>query len=171
MSDKRDIKAIERDLAGAVMAFNVSRVNLNAALKGLDLREASEDRLIGFAEEFGVDHAMKTLKESPKLLDVDRVPTAAELAKVRPQLSAAHDAQARADRYLAEKESLLRETDPNRPKAILIAGREMLIDIDRGIARDAETGREEKISVAHVRTKDHTHEDEYGQDDEDEMGR
>lgn len=169
MSDKRDIKAVERDLSGAVMAFNVSRANLAATLKSLQLRKASEDRLIGFAEEYGVDHLMKTLRENPQLVDVDRMPTAAELAKVKPQLVAAHDAQARADRYLAEKEDILREQDPSRPKAIMVRGREMVIDLERGIARDVETGREEAIITERVSTKDPSLSEE--QDDEDEMER
>lgn len=169
MSDKRDIKAIERDISGAVMAFNASRANLGATLKSLQLRSASEDRLISFAEEFGVDHLMKTLQENPQLLDVDRAPTAAELAKVRPQLVAAHDAQARADKYLAEKEGILREKDPTRPKAVMVAGREMVIDLEHGVARDVETGREEAIAVERVAGKELSLGEE--QDDEDEMER
>ena len=35
MPDPRDLKTVERDLAGAVMAFNVSRVNLSNTIKGL----------------------------------------------------------------------------------------------------------------------------------------
>ncbi|MBS0251080.1 MAG: hypothetical protein JSR78_08445 [Proteobacteria bacterium] len=171
MPDKRDIKEIERDLSGAVMAFNVSRANLGATLRSLELRKASEDRLIGFAEEFGVDQLMRTLQETPELVDVDRRPTIAELAKVKPQLVAAHDAQARADKYLAEKEDILREKDPNHAKAILLGGRETVIDLKRGIARDVETGREEALVVERVKARDLANTDEYGQDDEDEMER
>jgi len=131
------------------------------------LRAASEDRLISFAEEFGVDHLMKTLQENPQLLDVDRAPTTAELAKVRPQLVAAHDAQARADKYLAEKEGILREKDLARPKAVMVAGREMVIDLERGVARDGDSGREEAITTERGAGKELSLGEE--QDDEDEM--
>lgn len=169
MPDKRDIKAIERDLSGAVMSFNASRANLGALLKSMQLRTASEDRLISFAEEFGVDHLMKTLQDNPALVDVERKPTTAELAKVKPQLTAAREAQGRADLFLAEKEGILREKDPSRPKAILMGGREVTIDLERKMMRDVETGKEEAVTVEHVQTKDMSLGDE--QDDEEEMER
>jgi hypothetical protein len=94
------------------------------------------------------------------VLDLERGPSVAELAKVKPQLSAAHDAQARADRFMAEKERLLIEKDPKRTKAILVAGRETVIDIERGIARDLHSGQEEKLHIAQVVTRSHGQEEE-----------
>lgn len=168
MSTPRDIKAIECDLTGAVMGYNASRINLRNTLRSLHLRARSEDRLLNLVEEFGVDHALKVLAETPEVLDFERAPTLAELAQVKPQLTAAHDAQGRADLLMAEKENLLREKDPSRPKAILVAGRETVVDTTRGVAIDVETGREEALAVEHVHTRDLNLDGE--QDDEQEQG-
>ena len=87
---------------------------------------------------------------------------------MKPQLSAAHDAQQRADLLMAEKEGILRKSDPTRAKALLIAGREMFVDIEKSIAYDAETLKPEPVTVENVQARAQ----ELAQDeDEDEMER
>lgn len=156
-----DITLAEQALNGAKAQFNISRMQLGHALSQLNSRDASADKLIYTAEEYGLDHALKLLKHNPAQFDLGQQPDDTSIAAITTSLSAAYDANHAVDRAMAAREAVLETTDPAHAKAVLVAGHELAPDAG-GSARyrdGSEATRE------HVATEDDgDHEDENERD-------
>lgn len=156
----RDATTIERELNSARIAFNMSRAVLADKLLDFDAREGTQDRLIYFADAYGTDHVLETMAKDPLALDMTRAASADEVAQLRADLQKAYEDCHRVDRLMAERENLLRQADPTRPKAIIIGGRE--VEYDGATARFRDT--DETVPLAH----ETVHTSESGLEDEDE---
>jgi hypothetical protein len=153
MSQQRDLKEIERDLTGALIAFNMNRAVLSNKLATFNLREGAEDRLINYADELGVDHVLEVMRDQPFLLDLPRAATAAEIDDLKQALTAAYDNNHKVGLLNSEKQQVLREADPSLPKAVMVGGRPMVFDPEKNLAHWQDTGKSEPMSHEVVKTE------------------
>lgn len=156
-----DLTQAEQALNGAKAQFNISRMQLGHALANLNPREASADKLIYTAEEYGLDHALKLLKHNPAQFDLGQQPDDISVAAITTSLSAAYDANYALDRALAAREALLENANPAHRKAVLVADQELAPDAG-GHTRLLDGNA---ATLEHVHTEDDSdHEDENARD-------
>lgn len=151
----------EQALNGAKAQFNISRMQLGHALATLNPREASADKLIYTAEEYGLDHALKLLQHNPAQFDLGQQPDDSSVAAITTSLSVAYDANYALDRAMAAREALLEKTNPAHRKAVLVADQEL----SPNAAGQARLPDGSAATLEHVHTEDEgDHEDENARD-------
>ncbi len=85
-------------------AFDTARRALAAEFGVLTTAKEVEDLAISRAEEYGVEHTLEALVMSPKDFHLDRAPSPEQMRMIKPQLTAAYEANAAMDRLLGERE-------------------------------------------------------------------
>lgn len=161
----RDIQTIERELKSARTAFSMSRAVLASKLIHFDAREGAQDRLVYLADAYGVDHALETLATNPAALEFSKAGDPQVVSEFREPLAKAYEECHRVDLLMAERENLLREKDPTRPKGLILDNREM--EYDGKTARFRDTGEQVEIPHEVVATSESAMDD----DNEDEHER
>lgn len=161
MTDSQKALAIERDLNGAKASFNIARMALESALDGYG-RDGVQDRVIYFAEEYGVEHAMTTLRTSPAELGLSRSVDRHDVAGIEKALKAAYAANHRLDTLMAEREGLLCKADPSRSKGFMLADREVVYDPKAGTLLDRGRGQPMPATMEYVGpAHEHDHDNDY----------
>lgn len=145
-----DDSKLEQELNSAKMAFNVARISLTEACNACGSRAGAEERLMSKAEEYGVDHAVDQLVKNAPLFGLGQPASPHVLAKLRDALLLAHDASQRLDLAMASREESLCKKNPNRPKGIIVGGREVEIDMNRGTVRYRDNGQEEPLQFERI---------------------
>jgi hypothetical protein len=125
---------LERELNTARAAFNVARANLKTALHAWKPREGAVDGLIYKAEEYGVEHAVELLKTQPETLGFDG--SSAYRPDLTQLLTTAYEASHAVDLAMAAREDERAATNPKYVKAVLVADREVEVDVAAGTLYD-----------------------------------
>lgn len=161
MAEDRDMRHIERDLRNARQAFDLNRLVLSNKLVAFEARDGAEDRIINHADEFGVDHTIDTLKNSPEVLDLGRAATEREAEGFRLPLTKAQTQADLVSQYHAEKEDRLQAANPQHQRSVMVNNRPMIYDPEANKAHWQDTGEVEEMSHEPA----HSNEDEQDQDD------
>lgn len=140
MTDAQKALAIERELNGAKASFNIARMALESALNGYG-RDGVQDRLIYFAEEYGVDHALATMTASPADLGLSRSVAKTDVHAIEKALKSAHAANHRLDTLMAEREGFLAKRDGSHAKGFMLGDKEVVFDPAAGTLLDRRTGK------------------------------
>lgn len=140
MTHAQDMLALERELSGAKVSFNIARRALASALSGY-IRDAGEDRIIYHAEEYGLEPTLEAMRERHDVLGLREPVDLRDLEPVKKALEAAYNASHSLDDLMAKREGLLCHADPNRMKRFMVGDVEVVFDPEAGVLRDAADGR------------------------------
>lgn len=132
-----NLATLDRQLATTRLTFNQARTNLQAALHSWLPRDGSVNALIYKAEEYGVDHAVKLLQTQPEIIGFTSAPAyRPDLTRL---LTTAYEASLAVDLAMGAREDALAAANPHYRKAVLVADREVEVDVSAGTLYDRVT--------------------------------
>jgi len=166
MTDPQTRTALEQRLNSARITFNLARASLKTTLGKWKPREGAVDRIIHYAEEFGIEHTLEQLVATPQLFDLGAQPSKADISDIRSGLYSAQAAHYLMDRAMAAREAMLTADNPTHVNAIIVGGREVELHPDKGLMRYRDNGQSEPLQLREVERDrpdaehDHDHEDD-----------
>lgn len=138
MAVSPEITAAERELNTARSTLNVARLALSSSLAKLAAPEDATERLLKFAGEHGIDHALEVLASKPTSLKLPQIPKPV-LENISKQLEATHEAGHRIDIALAKREALAPQAKAGN-KTINVLGKDYEFDPKAGTLHDKASG-------------------------------
>lgn len=154
MNASPDLATAERELAMARRSFNTAHRALDTTLSRMGAREGATDRIIHYADEYGVEHTLTVLGKTPLVFEFNEGVPEKDMPSLRSQLEAAYDALHVSDLAMAKVETLLRKSNPAHAKGILIAGKTYVFDAKKDLLHSRESGDVVKAEATHVPTEE-----------------
>lgn len=152
-----DVTALQQQIAAARTRFLVAKRSLDALVGPV-----AAEHLIGHADEFGIEDALRVVREDPDGFELTAPLSSAVFAALHVPLDVAYVANSDMDTLVFKREALLKSADPTRPQVFNVMGREVEFDPVRLTLRDLAGGSAEPVSLHRKpdSDNDHNHDDD-----------